>query len=94
MNRSHCDVIQPDLGRVGGLTVAATRHFAGAVPNWPHTEFFHHDFFPSFLRAKLARPEPEMHDGKWSLPDQPGLGIYLNENVVKQCLVRPPTIVE
>jgi L-alanine-DL-glutamate epimerase-like enolase superfamily enzyme len=120
MDRGHCDVIQPDMGRVGGLTeavrcahmaaergvrciphawktgltVAATRHFAGAVPNCPHTEFFHHDFFPSFLRAKLAGPEPEMHDGQWTLPDKPGLGIDLNEDVVKQCLVRPPTIVE
>ena len=120
MDRGHCDVIQPDLGRVGGLTearrcaamaaergirciphawktgltVAATRHFAAAVPNCPHTEFFHHDFFPSFLRSKLAEPEPDLRDGQWGLPKTPGLGVDLNQDVVKQCLVRPPTVIQ
>ncbi len=120
MDRGHCDVIQPDLGRVGGLTeavrcarmaaergvrciphawktgltVAATRHFAAAVPNCPYTEFFHHDFFPSFLRSKLVGPEAEVHNGQWTLPDKPGLGIDLNDDIMKQCLVRPPTVVE
>jgi len=120
MDRGHCDIIQPDLGRVGGLTeamrcaamaaergirciphawktgltVAATRHFAAAVPNCPHTEFFHHDFFPSFLRSKLAGPEPDLRDGRWALPNMPGLGVDLNQDVVKQCLVRPPTVIQ
>jgi L-rhamnonate dehydratase len=120
MDRGHCDVIQPDLGRVGGLTealrcagmaagrglyciphawktglsVAATRHFAAAVANCPYTEFFHPDFFPSLLRSKLAGPEPELHDGQWSLPDKPGLGVELNENLVKECLARPVTVIE
>jgi L-alanine-DL-glutamate epimerase-like enolase superfamily enzyme len=120
MDRGYCDVIQPDLGRVGGLTeaircarmaaergvrciphawktgltVAATRHFAAAVPNCSHTEFFDHDFFQSFLRSKLAGPEVELHDGQWTLPDKPGLGVDLNDDIVKECLVRPPTIVE
>src|ERR1035437_8287761 len=78
MDRGHCDVIQPDLGRVGGLTeamrcarmaeerglyciphawktgltAAATRHFAAAAPACPYAEFFHQDFFPSFLRSR------------------------------------------
>lgn len=120
MDRGHCDVIQPDLGRVGGLTeamrcaqmaaergirciphawktgltVAATRHFAAAVANCPYSEFFHHDFFPSFLRSKLAGPEPELRDGQWTLPEMPGLGVDLNEEVVKQCLVRPPAVIQ
>lgn len=120
MDRGHCDVIQPDLGRVGGLTeamrcaamaaergirciphawktgltVAATRQFAAAVTNCPHTEFFHHDFFPSFLRSKLAGPEPELRDGQWALPEAPGLDVDLNQDVVRQCLVRPPTVIQ
>jgi L-alanine-DL-glutamate epimerase-like enolase superfamily enzyme len=120
MDRGHCDVIQPDLGRVGGLTealrcarmaadrglyciphawktglsVAATRHFAAAVANCPYTEFFHPDFFPSLLRSKLAGPDPELQNGQWSLPDKPGLGVELNESLVKECLARPVTVIE
>jgi L-alanine-DL-glutamate epimerase-like enolase superfamily enzyme len=120
MDRGHCDVIQPDLGRVGGLTeamrcaamaaergirciphawktgltVAATRQFAAVVPNCPHTEYFHPDFFSSFLRSKLAGPEPELRDGQWALPEKPGLGVDLDRDVVKKCLVRAPTIIQ
>ena len=119
MDDGHCDIIQPDMGRVGGLTeaircaqmamdrgrycvphawktgltVAATRHFASAVPNCPYAEYFHPDLFPSFLRPKLAKPEPELKDGKWALPEAPGLGIQLDEGIVKQSLVGPITVV-
>lgn len=120
MDRGHCDVIQPDIGRVGGLTealrcarmaaerglycvphawktglsVAATWHFAAAVPNCPYTEFTHPDFFPSLLRERLATPEPELHDGCWALPQAPGLGIELCEDVVEQCLAEPVIVLE
>jgi hypothetical protein len=114
------DVIQPDLGGVGGLTeavrcaemalhrglvcvphawktgltVAATRHFLAATPNCPYTELIHPDFFPSFLRHKLAMPEPELHNGEWSLPERPGLGIELDEEIVKQSLTCPVAVVK
>lgn len=120
MDRGHCDVIQPDLGRVGGLTealrcariaserglycvphawktgltVAATRHFAAAVTNCPFTEFFHPDLFPSLLRSKLAGPEPTLVEGQWSLPDRPGLGVELDEEILEQCLVKPITVLK
>ena len=120
MDRGHCDVIQPDLGRVGGLTealrcarlaaerglycvphawktgltVAATRHFAAAAPACPYAEFFHQDFFPSFLRSKLAVPEVDLHDGQWSLPDHPGLGVELDPRTVEQALAAPVTVIE
>jgi len=120
MDRGHVDVIQPDLGRVGGLTealrcaklaenrglhcvphawktgltVAATRHFAAAVANCPYTEYFHGELFPSWLRANLAGPEPELRDGYWSLPELPGLSVTLDEDVVRRCLVAPATVIE
>jgi L-alanine-DL-glutamate epimerase-like enolase superfamily enzyme len=120
MERGHCDVIQPDMGRVGGLTeamrcarmaaeqgitcvphawktgltVAATRHFGAAAPSCPYTEFFAKDFFPSYLRPNLAGPEPILTDGHWELPDEAGLGVYLNQEVVERSLVRPPTVIE
>ena len=120
MDRGHCDVIQPDMGRVGGLTealrcarmaderglycvphawktgltVAATRHFAAAATSCPYAEFFHQDFFPSFLRSNLAIPEVELIDGQWSLPDRPGLGVELDPKTVEASLAAPITVIE
>ncbi len=120
MDRGRADVIQPDLGRVGGLTeamrcarmahergvycvphawktgltVAATRHFGAAAPNCPYTEFFAREFFPSYLRSNLAGPEPELNDGRWELPDEPGLGVHMDEEVVARCLARPITVIQ
>lgn len=120
MDRGGCDVIQPDMGRVGGLTeamrcarmaaergvvcvphawktgltVAATRHFGAAAPACPFTEFFARGFFPSYLRSHLAGPEPELHDGLWTLPVEPGLGVNLDEAVTVDCLTQPPVVVE
>lgn len=120
MERGHCDVIQPDLGRAGGLTeamrcarmahergvvcvphawktgitVAATRHFAAAAPACPYTEFFHHDLFPSYLRSRLATPEPDFANGRWCLPEMSGMGIELDEAVVAECLAATPTVIE
>lgn len=120
MDRGCCDVIQPDLGRVGGLTeaircarmaaergrvcvphawktgltVAATRHFGAAVSNCPYTEFFAREFFPSYLRSRLAGPEPLLEEGQWPLPEAPGLGVELDAEVVTSCLAAPPTVIE
>lgn len=119
MDRGHCDIIQPDMGRVGGLTeaircarmaserglycvphawktgltVATTRHFAAAIPNCPYAELFHQDLFPSFLRSKLAGPEPELQEGRWSLPAEPGLGVRLDDQIATQALVGSPTVI-
>jgi len=120
MDRGRADVIQPDVGRVGGLTeamrcarmaferglyciphawktgltVAATRHFGAAAPNCPFTEFFARDFFPSFLRSHLAGPEPELKDGRWELPEGPGLGVEMDAEIVERCLTRPVTVIQ
>jgi len=120
MDRGRADVIQPDVGRVGGLTeamrcarmaferglyciphawktgltVAATRHFGAAAPNCPFTEFFARDFFPSFLRSHLAGPEPELKDGRWELPEGPGLGVEMDAKIVERCLTRPVTVIQ
>ncbi len=120
MDRGHCDVIQPDVGRVGGLTeatrcasmaaergvvcvphawktgltVAATRQFGAATANCPFTEFFDKDFFPSYLRTHLARPEPVLSDGRWTLPEAPGLGVDIDAEVVERCLTAPITVVQ
>jgi len=35
-----------------------------------------------------------MHDGHWSLPDQPGLGVELDARTVEQALAAPITLIE
>src|SRR5216110_2015716 len=50
--------------------------------------------FPVISAVEAGGPEVELHDGQWTLPDKPGLGVDLNDDIVKECLVRPPTIVE
>lgn len=120
IDRGGCDVIQPDVGRVGGLTeamrcarmalergvrcvphawktgltVAATRQFGAAAPACPYTEFFARGFFPSYLREHLAGPEPELKNGYWDLPEEPGLGVELDPEVVRRSLAAPPTVIE
>ncbi len=120
IERGRCDVIQPDVGRVGGLTealrcarmasekglrciphawktgltVAATLHFGAVAPNCPCVEFFDPAFFPSLLRSELVRPDAELRNGVWTVPTTPGLGVVLNEELVKSCLVEPITVVE
>jgi L-alanine-DL-glutamate epimerase-like enolase superfamily enzyme len=120
MERGHCDVIQPDVGRVGGLTealrcarmasekglrciphawktgltVAATLHFGAVAPNCPCVEFFDPAFFPSLLRSELVKPDAELRSGVWTVPTTPGLGVALNEELAKSCLVEPITVVE
>lgn len=120
MDRGRCDVIQPDLGRVGGiteavrcahmaaersiycvphawktgLTAAATRHFGAVVSNCPYVELFHQDLFPSFLRSHLVKPEITLFEGKWALPTEPGIGVDLDEEVLKKCLYKPATVIE
>ena len=77
-----------------GLTVAATRHFGAAAQSAPFVEYYHAETFPSLLRAELAGPEPALHDGQWELPDAPGLGVELNEELVARCLAAPITVID
>ena len=34
-----------------------------------------------------------MIEGKWALPEEPGVGVSLDEEIVQTCLVTPPTVV-
>jgi L-alanine-DL-glutamate epimerase-like enolase superfamily enzyme len=40
--------------------------------------------FDSVLRRELVSPEPAVVDGYMALPDRPGLGIDLNEELVER----------
>lgn len=71
-----------------GVTVAAERHFQAATPNVPWMEFFSPELYESALRAELVRPEPRVEDGRMPLPEGPGLGIEVDDDVLARYSVK------
>jgi len=67
-----------------GVTAAAGRHFQAACPAAPLFEVVSPKVFDSVLRRELIAPEPELVDGTLALPQAPGLGIELNEELVER----------
>lgn len=110
MDRGKVDVIQPDIGRAGGLTeslriaklandrgllcvphgwksgltVAAEIHLSAAAENVPFIEFMVPELWPSVIRCELVQPEFRPKKGIIEPPRTPGLGVRLNEEVVRQ----------
>jgi L-alanine-DL-glutamate epimerase-like enolase superfamily enzyme len=108
VERGCLHVLQPDVGRVGGLTearrvcrlgqehglrviphswktgitVAATAHLAAVTANMPFFECVPKDMAESALRRDLLRRGPDVTDGRFALPDAPGLGIELDEDAL------------
>ena len=104
-------VLQPDVTRVGGLTVArqigqlaarhhrlvvnhsyktgvsvaASLHFLAALPN---AEWLEYCVEESPLRQTLTRQHFPVQDGWVAVPEEPGLGVDLDEAVVEKYLVR------
>jgi L-alanine-DL-glutamate epimerase-like enolase superfamily enzyme len=115
ITRGKVGVVQPNIGRGGGLTEirriadycelmgaevvphgwktgitsAAGRHFQTACPAAPVFEYVSPHVFDSPMRRELVSPEPEVIDGFMTLPEGPGLGIELNEELVERWR-RPP----
>jgi L-alanine-DL-glutamate epimerase-like enolase superfamily enzyme len=65
-----------------GITSAVGRHFQAACGPAPVFEYVSPKVFDSLLRRELVSPEPEVKEGYMALPDRPGLGIELNEELV------------
>jgi L-alanine-DL-glutamate epimerase-like enolase superfamily enzyme len=65
-----------------GITSAVGRHFQAACAPAPVFEYVSPKVFDSLLRRELVFPEPEVVDGYIALPDRPGLGIELNDELV------------
>lgn len=110
MDRGKVDVIQPDIGRAGGiteslriarlagdrgllctphgwksgLTIAAEIHLSAAAPNVPFIEFMVPELWPSVIRRDLVLPEFKPKHGVIDLPKTSGLGVRLNEEVMKR----------
>lgn len=73
-----------------GITAAAARQWQAATANAPVIEYFPPDLFDSPLRRHLVSPEPKVVDGYIDLPTEPGLGIELNEEIIRK-YARPLT---
>ncbi|GAC1350102.1 MAG: mandelate racemase/muconate lactonizing enzyme family protein [Ktedonobacteraceae bacterium] len=68
---------------VGGpVSTAAALHFAASTPNFKIQEHFN-DFAEDWVKA-AAPGNPEVVDGYFALPQGPGLGVKLNEDVIRQ----------
>lgn len=73
---------------VGGpVSTAAALHLAAATPNFKILEHFN-DFDDPFVR-EAARGIPAVTDGAFPLPEGPGLGIRLDEDVIAAHPRRP-----
>lgn len=67
---------------VGGPVSTATAiHFAASTPNFKIQEHFN-DFTESWVKDS-APGNPEVVDGYFALPQGPGLGVKLNQDVVR-----------
>jgi len=108
IGRGAIDIVQPDVGRVGGFTGArrvgalvhaynlryaphtgfsagvshlAALHVAAAVPNLMTYEYF---FAPNPLRDLFTEPFPAPVRGFIDVPRTPGLGLEVDERVVRK----------
>jgi L-alanine-DL-glutamate epimerase-like enolase superfamily enzyme len=62
-----------------GINLAASLHFVAALPN---TRYFEYCVEQGALRQHLTRQTFPVRDGQITVPEEPGLGIELNEEIV------------
>ncbi|MHB8596051.1 MAG: mandelate racemase/muconate lactonizing enzyme family protein [Ktedonobacteraceae bacterium] len=68
---------------VGGpISTAAALHFAASTPNFKIQEHFN-DFSDVWVKTS-APGNPEVVDGYFALPQGPGLGVKLNEEIIHE----------
>jgi galactonate dehydratase len=68
---------------VGGpVSTAAALHFAASTPNFKILEHFN-DFAEDWVK-QAAPGNPEVQDGYFALPQGPGLGVKLDEEVIRE----------
>jgi L-alanine-DL-glutamate epimerase-like enolase superfamily enzyme len=68
-----------------GINIAASLHFVAALPN---THYFEYCVEQGALRQTLTKQKFPIIDGDISVPEEPGLGVELDEGVVEKYRVR------
>lgn len=66
-----------------GISIAANLHLAAALPNTPYFEFMVMADDVSDVRRRVATREFQLEDGRVRLPDDPGLGVDVDERVLE-----------
>jgi len=64
-----------------GILIAASLHFLAAVPN---AFIFEYCVSESQLRRELTKQQFPLKDGMVAVPDDPGLGIELNDEIISK----------
>lgn len=81
----------PHTGGESAVGIAASIQLAAAIPNFLTYEYMRSDWsetHPNPLRESLTlEPVEKFADGYIEVPDKPGLGIELNEDIVSKYLV-------
>lgn len=70
----------PHTGFSAGISHLASLHVAASVPNLMTYEYF---FAPNPLRDLFTEPFPEPQEGFLSVPQRPGLGLDLDQKLLK-----------
>jgi L-rhamnonate dehydratase len=68
-----------------GVNIAASLHFVAALPN---THYFEYCVEQGALRQELTRQRLSVVAGEIAVPEEPGLGVELDEDVVARYRVR------
>jgi L-rhamnonate dehydratase len=68
-----------------GINIAASLHFVAALPN---TQYFEYCVEQGALRQTLTKQKFPVIDGDISVPEEPGLGVELDETVVEKYRVK------
>jgi L-alanine-DL-glutamate epimerase-like enolase superfamily enzyme len=68
-----------------GINIAASLHFVAALPN---THYFEYCVEQGALRTSLTKQTFPVMDGDISVPEEPGLGVDLDEAIVAKYQVR------
>lgn len=71
----------PHTGFSAGISHLAALHVAASVPNLMTYEYF---FAPNPLRDLFVEPFPEPREGFIDVPTKPGLGLELDERILKK----------
>src|SRR5439155_1317713 len=71
----------PHTGFSAGVSHLASLHVAASVPNLMTYEYF---FAPNPLRDLFTEPFPEPREGMIDVPQKPGLGLELDEKVLRR----------
>ena len=76
--------IAPHVGGGGILSVAATIHYSLAIPNF---QIMEHSHGAHAWKGSIARSYPTPHEGRFAAPQEPGLGVEIDESAAARYAV-------